>query len=302
MNANQEQINNDTQPQTNRKFDDNTLIDDIIEYYIKTHNIKKEEIDSYVLKMLLLEKVNRKCSIGIDFKFNIMRNVRKIDFDNAAPDYREVNDGLNFFAYCLNEDCQLYNEYFTISKGYGIFDLVAEANGVECPKCGKHDKELRNIGVINSKWQYKGFLKQGKESKFSGDASTFENDKLYILNEINFKSEFKALLIEVAYHKTKVHKERRNMSGDNESDLDDYDLFYDDNNCENGNGFVGSSYSCNGIDNTKFISEETVTPIFVGKNGIEVQKEMVNIDGRDKICCVGCDGKKTKESIFCVVF
>ena len=115
---------------------------------------------------------------------------------------RESRRGANTrvrIGICLNEECELFNEYFTVCKGYGLYDIVAESNNVKCPKCGKRDKELRNIGVINSKYEYKGCLKQGKESKFSGDASTFENNKLYILNEINFKNEFKALLIEVSF-------------------------------------------------------------------------------------------------------
>ncbi len=153
---------------------------------------------------MLIEKNPSQCLIGLDFKFNIMKNFKKLEnFDSNAPSYRNVSDGLNLFIYCLNKKCQFYNSYFTLCKGYGIFDIFQLLEEIKCPFCHLKNFSLRNIGMINAKWTYKGFLKSTKESKINGDGITLDNYKLYTIKEISFEKQFLSLLIEVEFYKIK---------------------------------------------------------------------------------------------------
>ena len=184
---------------TNKKFTDNYLIYDIMKYYLEPKLCSDK-----ILNLILIEKNPSQCLIGLDFKFNIMKNFKKLEnFDSNAPSYRNVSDGLNLFIYCLNKNCQIYNSYFTLCKGYGIFDLFQSLEEINCPFCHLKNFSLRNIGMINAKWTYKGFLKSTKESKINGDGITLDNDKLYIIKEMIFEKQFLSLLIEVEFYKIK---------------------------------------------------------------------------------------------------
>ena len=184
---------------TNKKFTDNNLIYDIMKYYLEPKLCSDK-----ILNLMLIEKNPSQCLIGLDFKFNIMKNFKKLEnFDSNAPSYRNVSDGLNLFIYCLNKKCQFYNSYFTLCKGYGIFDIFQLLEEIKCPICHLKNFSLRNIGMINAKWTYKGFLKSTKESKINGDGITLDNYKLYTIKEISFEKQFLSLLIEVEFYKIK---------------------------------------------------------------------------------------------------
>ncbi len=186
--------------QTNKKFNDNDLIYDIMKYYMEPKNIKDK-----VLNLILIENTPEQCYIGLDFKFNIMRNFKKLqNYDNNAPSYRTVSDGLNLFIYCLNEKCSIFNNYFTINKGYGSFDIFSILNDIICPLCNFKSFSLRNLGLINSKWSYKGFLKGVKNSKINGEGITLDNGKLYFIKEIIFENQFSVLFIEVEYYQISI--------------------------------------------------------------------------------------------------
>ena len=182
---------------TNKKFTDDFLIYDIIKYYLNPSLC----IDK-ILNLILIKKTLQKCSIGLDFRFNILRNFQKLEnYDLNAPSYRKVSDGLNLFIYCLNDNCKNNNKYFTIFKGYGSFNIFHCLNEIKCPFCDLNKISLRNLGMINAKWKYKGFLKGVKESKISGDGYTLENGKLYIIKEIIFENHFQSLYMEIElYH------------------------------------------------------------------------------------------------------
>ena len=196
----QENIEYIKKAQTNKKFNDNDLIYDIMKYYMEPTNIEDK-----ILNLILIENTPEQCYIGLDFKFNIMRNFKKLQsYDNNAPSYRTVSDGLNLFIYCLNEKCSIFNNYFTINKGYGNFDIFQILNDIICPLCQFKTFSLRNIGLINSKWSYKGFLKGVKNSKINGDGITLDNGKLYLIKEIIFENQFTVLFIEVEYYQISI--------------------------------------------------------------------------------------------------
>ena len=192
--------------QTNKKFNDNNLIYDIMIYYMEPSRCKDK-----FLNLILIENSPDQCYIGLDFKFNIMRNFKKLDkYDNNAPSYRNVSDGLNLFIYCLNKKCELYNNYFIVNVGYGNFDIFSTLNDIVCPLCNSKNISLRNLGMINSKWSYRGFLKSIKSSKINGDGITLDNGKLFVIKEIIFENHFFSLFFEVEFYQIKVNIENSN--------------------------------------------------------------------------------------------
>ncbi|MDR3549361.1 MAG: ubiquitin-like protein [Candidatus Pacebacteria bacterium] len=58
-----------------------------------------------------------KLSLGIDFSFNAIKNVKKSDWKPTAPAYREVTDGLSWICYCRNAECRIANEMFIVGRG-----------------------------------------------------------------------------------------------------------------------------------------------------------------------------------------
>ena len=184
---------------TNKKFTDDFLIYDIMKYYLNPNKCFDK-----ILNLILIKKTVQQCSIGLDFRFNIMRNFQKLEnYDLNASSYRNVSDGLNLFIYCLNDNCKKKNNFFTICKGYGSFNIFHCLKEIKCPFCNLNNFSLRNLGMINAKWKYKGFLKGVKESKISGDGCTLENGKLYIIKEIIFENQFHSLYIEIEFFHVK---------------------------------------------------------------------------------------------------
>ena len=39
-------------------------------------------------------------SLGIDFTFNTIKNVKKVNWKEDAPWFREISDGLSWMCYC----------------------------------------------------------------------------------------------------------------------------------------------------------------------------------------------------------
>jgi hypothetical protein len=44
-------------------------------------------------------------SLGIDFTFNTIKNVKKVNWKDDAPWYREISDGMCWLCYCQNPKC-----------------------------------------------------------------------------------------------------------------------------------------------------------------------------------------------------
>ena len=195
-----ENINFINKEMTNKKFNDDNLIYDIMIYYMEP-----SKIGNKYLNLILIENSPEKCFIGLGFKFNVMNTLKKIqNYESNAPSYRNVSDGLNFFIYCLNKECLIYNNYFTVNKGYGSFNIFDILNDINCPLCNCKYFSLRNLGMINSKWNFKDFLKGVKKSKINGEGITLDNDKLYIIKEIIFENQFESLFLEVEYYQIKI--------------------------------------------------------------------------------------------------
>lgn len=128
----------------------------------------------------------------MDFRFNHLRNVKKVNWKQDAPWYCEVRDGLNWFGYCLNEDCETYRSLFVVNRGFGIFKLEQELNEFSCPVCSQVRYDLRNVGFVNCEWAMKGSLKRDAKAKIFADGQTFDG-KLYTFKEMDYQTEFDRL-------------------------------------------------------------------------------------------------------------
>jgi hypothetical protein len=79
---------------------------------------------------------SKRVSVGLDFTFNALRNVHRVEWKPEAPDYSQVTDGLTWFAYCKNPKCKIYKKLFTVAKCYGIFKMSKDVQNINCPTCG----------------------------------------------------------------------------------------------------------------------------------------------------------------------
>jgi hypothetical protein len=179
-----------------------------------------------LLNLLLIRKGTKKCSIGLDFSFTFMRNMRKINFDQDAPSFREVSDGLNFFCYCMNKDCKLFNQMFVRNLGYDKFDMVKEMKNTHCPICNDRNNEIRSLGFINAEWTYRGMLINKHNSIISGDGITIDS-KLYVMNETNLLGQMDKM--EMVVKETQNKKDKKfqydfdlnlDSAGDSDEDVD----------------------------------------------------------------------------------
>ena len=235
---------------SNNFFSDRKTLHDIINYFyplqIGYNNLK------YTIHFLLTIKngIGSSEQIGLNFHFNYLKEVNKISFNDNAPAYCECSDGINLFAFCFNQECPLYDKYFVFNLGYGIFNILKQNKIIKCPKCGDNSSiEIKNIGIINSKYYYSGKLKAKEKDKssFEGDGITLD-DKLYIFKEAKINSFLVQLYIEAKPHfiikKNKFISKRTKE----EEELDDIalcdnnlDINKKANNNINGHSFFTSS-------------------------------------------------------------
>ena len=93
----------------------------------------------------------KQLSLSMDFGFNCLRDVQKVQWKNQCPWYCEVRDGLSWFGYCLNRECAAFRSLFVVNRGYGIFKLENELSEFSCPVCMQENYELRNTYEIKIK-------------------------------------------------------------------------------------------------------------------------------------------------------
>ena len=174
------------------------------------------------LNVRRLSGVKGKLSLGIDFSFNTIKNVKKSAWKSTAPWYREVTDGLSWICYCLNSKCQIYNKVFITNRGYGHFYLHAELKHITCPICREKKADLKNIGFVNCQWQYRGTLSSKKDSKMTGDGRTYDN-KFYTFKEADSARIWDGLELLVKHLDPKTLEMLKNISITNETEQDEED-------------------------------------------------------------------------------
>ena len=224
------QINNEMNTRNvaknnNNIFSDRKTLYDIIEYFYPLQNNNNVK---YTLHFLLTIKneIGSSEQIGLNFRFNYFKDVSKISFDKNAPEYCECSDGINLFVFCFNQECLLFNKYFAVNLGYGLFNILKQNKNIRCPKCKDNNNiEIKNIGIINSKYFYSGKLKtkEKEKSSFEGDGITLD-DKLYILKEAKINSFLLQLYIEAKPHFMILNKTFISKRTKEDEELDDIAL------------------------------------------------------------------------------
>ena len=139
-----------------------------------------------------------KVSLGIDFTFNTIKNVKKVTWKEEAPYYREISDGFCWLAYCYNEQCPLaFGQLVVINRGYAnnVFSIQRDwANGdLSCPVCRDQKFiKVRNCGFVNCEWTMRGILKRNRSSKIYADGRTYDG-KLHTFKECDYLSVWSSL-------------------------------------------------------------------------------------------------------------
>lgn len=171
-----------------------------------------------MLQLILIrenEKTN-KLSVGLDFTFNTLRNVHRVPWKEDAPWFREVADGMTWFAYCKNTKCKALKQLFTVSRGFGLFKMSKEVEQVYCPVCQLKNFELRNVGFVNCEWVLKGRLQYKADSRVFGEGQTYDG-KLYTFKEANYTKVFDQL--EIMAKRLKDNKIINNSKSCSESEV-----------------------------------------------------------------------------------
>ena len=61
-----------------------------------------QQLDQRQFRSLNVDNSRSNGGLDIDFTFNTIKNVKKVQWKDEAPWYREINDGFCWLAYCNN--------------------------------------------------------------------------------------------------------------------------------------------------------------------------------------------------------
>ena len=292
------QINEGNNITTNIKNDVNSFsdlknLDDIIECFFPIKINERNNFKYNIHFFLTITNELRSCEqIGLNFRFNYLKEVSKISFNEKAPKYCECSDGINLFIFCFNQDCPLYNNYFIVSIGYGVFNILKQVKKTKCPKCNSNNNlELRNIGIINSKYYYKGLMKTKNKQKsiIEGDNTTLD-EKLYIFKEAKINSFLSELYMEANPHF--IIPDKNNISKRTKEDEEFDDIYLSDYNINSHSHKKGelsidlklNNKTLKGINNSNKIKIYDNESDLIDKNDIIIDE----IDSKilDKVNCV----------------
>jgi len=117
----------------NRILEDREHISDLQSNFFNEKDFKSKSFDVSIddtesssprfLKLKLLTKQSgNKFKLGLDFSFNYLKSLKKINWDEEAPSFREISDGVCLICYCQNMNCDICNQMFV--KNLGKISLI----------------------------------------------------------------------------------------------------------------------------------------------------------------------------------
>ena len=190
--------------------------------------------DEGILNFIFMEKKDNKCHFGLDFRFTILQYFYPLSKDEIIEDeklevinyynnnFYQIKSGINLYFNCLNDNCKYNQKLFILNIGYGTFDIFnLIKHNYLCPSCNKNSNyyinnikyyaakntknnlEMKYIGMMNSKWSYKGYLEGIKMTVVDGKGLTVINNLLYRTKEFNFLTQFKKLLFQADFYISK---------------------------------------------------------------------------------------------------
>ena len=245
--------------ETNRNFNNKTMISEIYNYYIInlespiimdnnkqiiknidniSISISKDDIGDGILSFIMMEKRDNKCCLGLDFRFTILQNFIPISEEENEEENKTniisiksyiknasciTKYGLNLYFNCLNKNCKYNDKCFILNVGYGNYDILNLIKyNAYCPSCYKskedffkeknkkitnindsNNLDLKYLGMINTKWAYKGYLIGIKMTNVEGKGMTVLKDILYKTKEFDFLHQFKKLIFQVERYNSK---------------------------------------------------------------------------------------------------
>lgn len=145
-------------------------------------------MNSYDLTLVIVKRLlTGKLTIGLDFTFNIIKEVHKVNWSEEAPDYREITDGMCLLLYCANTEWPAYDELSVLNIGYGKFRL--SRNKPRCPIWENTDVQLRNLGFVKCEWTIKGILKKNLKSKVNSSGRWYDGS-LHTFKEMDYYNDW----------------------------------------------------------------------------------------------------------------
>ena len=190
--------------------------------------------DEGILNFIFMEKKDNKCHFGLDFRFTILQYFYPLSKDEIIEDdklevinyynnnFYQIKSGINLYFNCLNDNCKYNQKLFILNIGYGTFDIFnLIKHNLLCPSCNKssnyyinnikyygaknikNNLEMKYIGMMNSKWSYKGHVEGIKMTVVDGKGLTVVNNLLYRTKEFNFLTQFKKLLFQADFYISK---------------------------------------------------------------------------------------------------
>ena len=276
--------------------------------------ISKNDLDDGILSFIMMEQKGNKCCLGLDFRFTILQYFLPIIEESKEEENKDIisiksyikNDtyitklGLNLYFKCLNKDCKYNNKCFVLNVGYGNYDMfnLIKYNAY-CPFCYKSKEEffkeksnIKNIndnnnldliyiGMMNSKWAYKGYLIGIKMTVVEGKGLTAMKDILYKTKEFDYLHQFKKLVLQIErYNPVNKYNPTYNI---NETSYysDDYNIISekDINNNKNNDNNKNNNSITNEIIEEKSLNKKPKFEGFITENNIET----VNNDNNSSI-------------------
>ena len=236
-------------------------------------SISKDDLNDGILSFIMMEKKENKCSLGLDFRFTILqnfipeteedKNIKIISIKNYIKPESITKYGLNLYFNCLKKNCIYNTECFMLNIGYGNYDIfnLIKYNAY-CPMCfiskkdffneknknnsilnENNNLDLKHIGMVNSKWAYKGYLIGIKMTNVEGKGMTVIKDVLYKTKEFDFLHQFKKLIFQIDNYTSKNKYIAVETKNDSSFCSQDYNYIYEEskiniNNVESNNKII----------------------------------------------------------------
>ena len=273
-------------------------------------SISKDDLNDGIISFIMMEQKEKKCCLGLDFRFTVLQNfIPILETDNNEEKNMKIisiksyisNEsnitkyGLNLYFNCLNNNCKYNNECFILNVGYGNYDIfnLIKYNAY-CPFCyiskqdffiekknsnnikDNNNLNLKYIGMINSKWAYKGYLIGIKMTNVEGKGMTVLKDILYKTKEFDFNHQFKKLIFQIERYSPKnkynPNEDKNNNINENSfcSDVIYTNKSENNNKIDNSNQILDNNNIINLIDKEK----ENIIP--------EIPNELNNNSDKNK--------------------
>ena len=126
------------------------------------------------VQVILYEFVNGG-AMTPSFNFNSCETMVQQQFNNSAPGFRRISEGISFEGTCINPICLAYNRNVLCTLGFGYFDIICyitdERKIPKCPLCGSGLNDCMKFGFYQCNWKVCGKTIEGIKFKKKGTSN-----------------------------------------------------------------------------------------------------------------------------------